>query len=233
MESSQELKDLSKSFCSAQAEFSAIPLDSTVKVALKSGGSYTFGYASLPNILSAVKPVLFKHGLAITQFVGKGDLVTRLIHASGQFISETTELPFREAMTMQERGSVISYMRRYTIVCLLGIVGDEDDDANGADGNGFQKAAAPAKATPPPPPSPPPAPKTSKADVNAKPPSQRLADMEALATKAGPEKLNKFYGIVNVWCKLNDKDATKLTEDDIDALLKHIAGLKPVTKKSA
>jgi len=41
--------------------------------------------------------------------------------------------------TMQEIGSRISYLKRYSLTALLGIVGEEDDDANIADGNTYQK----------------------------------------------------------------------------------------------
>jgi hypothetical protein len=41
-------------------------------------------------------------------------------------------------------GSVITYLRRYTSCALLGVTGDEDDDASAADGHSIALQASPA-----------------------------------------------------------------------------------------
>ena len=89
-------------------------------------------YASLTNILDAVSIPLAECGLAVTQFpTGSDGLTTLLIHAeSGEFISSTYEMVGLKN-TPQERGSLISYQRRYAITSVLNLnISDEDDDAN-------------------------------------------------------------------------------------------------------
>jgi len=89
-------------------------------------------YASLTNILDAVSIPLAECGLAVTQFpTGQDGLTTLLIHAeSGEFISSTYEMVGLKN-TPQERGSLISYQRRYAITSVLNLnISDEDDDAN-------------------------------------------------------------------------------------------------------
>jgi hypothetical protein len=53
-------------------------------------------------------------------------LQTILTHSSGQWIS--SELPLQVFEKVQQLGSEITYLRRYTLSSLLGIVTDDDDD---------------------------------------------------------------------------------------------------------
>ncbi len=54
-----------------------------------------------------------------------------LIHSSGQFISDDIMIPVVQS-TAQAIGSALTYGRRYGLSALVGIVSDEDDDANEA-----------------------------------------------------------------------------------------------------
>ena len=132
---------ISKAFVAIQAELPQIVFDDTVSVTMKSGGRYSFKYASLPNIMQTIKPILTKYKTAICQLIGTGTITTRLIHESGECLESVSTLPFQSNMTNQEMGSVISYFRRYTIISMLGIVADEDEDGNIADGNHYAKPA--------------------------------------------------------------------------------------------
>lgn len=90
-------------------------------------------YADLHNVLSAVRPVLAKHGLAVTQVIDSSApgahsmLVTRLLHTSGESISSSVPLAVSKSGP-QEFGSVMSYLRRYSLMALCGIAGADDDD---------------------------------------------------------------------------------------------------------
>ena len=128
-----------KEIINALNEIPNITFDATVKVSTKSGGQYSFKYASLPHILNIVKPILAKHNLALYQSLNQDELSTVLMGANGSQINSTTKLHIPEGITCQEQGAIITYMRRYAIVCLLGIAADEDNDANEAVGNQFQK----------------------------------------------------------------------------------------------
>ena len=88
-------------------------------------------YASLDAILDAVRPVLKKHGLAISQEPlseeGKVGVVTRIIHTTGESTASTLMLPVQQN-TAQGFGSALTYARRYAVASVLGIAADDDDD---------------------------------------------------------------------------------------------------------
>jgi hypothetical protein len=99
-------------------------------------------YTPLAKVLEAVKPVLQKHGLAISQKtkteVVEGKIVvfvkTQILDESG-VVTETEwtglEVP-NDGNSAQKAGAVITYLRRYTLASILAIATDEDDDANSA-----------------------------------------------------------------------------------------------------
>jgi hypothetical protein len=128
MERSESISQLAKALAAAQGELRNAPLD-------KKNTHFGQRYASLGSITDTVRPVLAKHGLAVTQLSGTPDggkvsVSTVLLHSSGEYIRETMVVP--GGGNIQQAGSAITYMRRYALSALLGIVGDEDDDAEGA-----------------------------------------------------------------------------------------------------
>ena len=146
----------------AQGAFENPPKNRTVRVQMKTGGSYVFSYATLDAIIDSVRKPLSENGLAFIHQVsnepqGRYRLITTLMHASGQ--SLTIEIPMMIAeQSNQAFGSALSYAKRYSLCALLGVAADEDDDGNAADGN----SATPTPAKPSAPtaaPLPPPAPK--------------------------------------------------------------------------
>lgn len=131
LESFGSLAALNAALAKAQGEFPVITRDKEVTVKTRDAGSYTFRYAELGAILAAVRPVLSKHGLAITQPLEDGAIRTELRHADGGVVS--TRFPFpRVPESPQQLGSLITYLRRYCLVALLGIASDDDDDAGQA-----------------------------------------------------------------------------------------------------
>jgi ERF superfamily len=126
---SELINELAMSLVKAQAEFSAVPKGS-VNPFFKSK------YAGLPEVVQHTAPVLAKHGLAVSQFIthsedGTDSLLTYLIHESGQFIAYSMQLHLAKE-DMQSFGSACTYARRYSYMSCLGLVADEDDDANSA-----------------------------------------------------------------------------------------------------
>jgi hypothetical protein len=124
--------ELEKALVAAQADLQNPPKTSTARVPTKSGGSFSYTYAPLPEILDAVRPALFRHGLVLAQdVVGEGGYVgvsTHLIHESGErLISGPVMLP---ATDPQQAGAIITYLRRYSVCAILGIAADEDTDAS-------------------------------------------------------------------------------------------------------
>jgi len=104
-------------------------------------------YATLGDGLAVVRPVLSKHGLAIThqtRILNDGMvLLARLIHVSGEWLE--SEWPLGPLNMMpKERGSALTYARRYTLFSLVGIAGEDDDDGEAASeprGNGAKPIA--------------------------------------------------------------------------------------------
>ncbi len=139
---------------SAQADMPAIQKT-------KINPAFRSKYVSLDSLMSEVMPVLNRHGLIWVTLPGRdehGDpaLTYRLIHAqTGEAITGTMPLMLSKT-DPQGQGSAITYARRYSLMAVLGLVADEDDDGNSAsrrqpkgetgkrsNGNGDQKLATP------------------------------------------------------------------------------------------
>lgn len=104
-------------------------------------------YATLSAVLDQVRPVLAKHGLAVLQPVtnsqsGMLSVTTVILHTSGETIESTVSVPLDARI--QQIGAAITYLRRYSLSAMLGIVGEEDDDAESiAKGQRKSKPSAP------------------------------------------------------------------------------------------
>lgn len=96
---------------------------------------YKSKYLPLSTILKEINPILNANNFLLCQQPkiddhGREVLVTRLIHSSGEEINCTAPLKIREEKDRndpQKYGSALTYMRRYSIVAILGIVEDDDD----------------------------------------------------------------------------------------------------------
>lgn len=136
---SEQIDQLATALAGAQAKFPNPPRNREVTVQTNSGSSYKFKYATLDAVLDAIRAPMAEAGLAVVQTLaesegGKFRLQTRLMHKSGQWISSDQPL-FVERPGNQAFGSALTYARRYALTSMLGIAAEEDDDANGADGN--------------------------------------------------------------------------------------------------
>lgn len=123
--------DLFSALAAFQGKMPTVLKTKTANVPTKTGGSYRYSYADLAALTEAVMPVLSNHGLAFIALPRMGDhgyeLVGRLIHESGGTI-ESEGLPLY-GKTPQEIGSSLTYMRRYLLGCMTGVVTDDDTDA--------------------------------------------------------------------------------------------------------
>jgi len=123
---SESLNELVPALVKAQAEFTAIPKDST-------NPFFKSNYAGLPVVVEKASPILSRHDLAISQHIGNEDgldvLTTYLLHSSGQFIAHSMRLHLTKDDS-QGMGSATTYARRYSFMAVLGLVADDDDDGN-------------------------------------------------------------------------------------------------------
>ena len=126
MNKSESIIELAKALSNLQGKMVAVKKDAI-------NPFYKSKYATLDTIWEAIRKPLSENGLSIVQtmnLVGdKSILETTLYHISGEWISGTQLVnPVKD--DPQSLGSAISYARRYSLSAILGIVTDEDDDAN-------------------------------------------------------------------------------------------------------
>lgn len=146
MNKTDTIQKLSEALSKAQAEFPPVPFNA-VNPFLKNR------YADLGGIIQTAKPILAKHGLAVSQLAeGEGNttsVTTILMHSSGEWISSTISMDMeaeKGKSQAQAVGSVITYLRRYSLASILGLYADEDNDGN----KPVSHSITPAKVTPEP-----------------------------------------------------------------------------------
>lgn len=93
-------------------------------------------YADLGQVFQACKDALNENGLFVSQSTDYRDgvdvLVTRIYHGSGNHIESVTRIICAKPNDPQAFGSAMTYARRYALAGILGIITDDDDDAEGA-----------------------------------------------------------------------------------------------------
>jgi hypothetical protein len=101
------------------------------KIELNKKGNFGY-YADIGSCFSSIKPALLDNGINFSQPIIEQDgqlfLYTILRHTSGEFIKSRIELLRTADNNMQKLGGQITYARRYAILGIMGVVGDEDDD---------------------------------------------------------------------------------------------------------
>lgn len=98
---------------------------------------YKSKFVPLENVIEAIDDVAPKNGLSFTQWAlndekGRVGVATLLMHTSGEYIEYDPVFMNVEKNTPQGAGSLISYLKRYTLSAIFGITSDKDDDANQA-----------------------------------------------------------------------------------------------------
>lgn len=144
MTTSEQINELAAALAKAQAEMGGATKGSA-------NPFFKSKYADLSSVWDACREPLTKHGLAVVQmpsFSSTADgptvvtVETRLIHASGQFMSGAISAAPKDD-SPQAIGSVVTYLRRYALQSVVGVA-PEDDDAEAAQGRG-RVAQAPAE----------------------------------------------------------------------------------------
>ena len=131
METSESINELATALVKAKAAMKPA-LKSAINPAFARGGSPGSKYAKLEDCDEAASPALCDNGLVLMQGVHGDAFVARLVHSSGQWMQIRVPLPGDvHAMTVQQLGSMTTYLRRQTY-SLVGLVTDDDDDGNEA-----------------------------------------------------------------------------------------------------
>lgn len=136
VKTSQQVNELFDAIARAKAKFPVIEKTRVAEVPMKSGGKYSYSYADLADINSAITKPLSEEGLAVLQPMGviNGDhfVLTLITHKSGQWLQSSYRIDIDPDMGEQIKGSAITYSRRYALCATLGIVAEEDDDGAAA-----------------------------------------------------------------------------------------------------
>lgn len=129
---------LEQALVAAQTEMPAVEPDSV-------NPHFRSRYVSLDHLIAKTRPVLNRHGLAVTQepthIEGEPALRTTVVHVSGESRSSVMPLLLTKRDS-QGVGGALTYSRRYAWAALLGVSADEDDDGN-------QVSSGPPPADPP------------------------------------------------------------------------------------
>jgi hypothetical protein len=105
-------------------------------VILKETKGYGYNYADLPTIFKVINPLLKKNGLGFTQLLNGTTIETILFHVeTSETIKSVTDIPqdvkLKGMNDFQVFGSATTYIKRYSLSSILGIVTDLDNDASG------------------------------------------------------------------------------------------------------
>ena len=111
-----------------------------LKIAAKDAANPFFKskYADLASVWEACRDALSKNGLSVAQHTDGATvetmvMFTTLMHASGEWL--TGSYPIKPVkMDPQGIGAAITYARRYSLAAMVGVVSDEDDDAEASVG---------------------------------------------------------------------------------------------------
>ena len=124
MKTSENIKELLLCLSKAQKEISPV---------IKDGESHFSKYATLNSVLNEVNDKLLSSSLCLIQMCTHNGLTTRISHIdTGQWIEDTAIIDNIQN-DVQKYGSLITYLRRYSIKSLF-LMQDIDDDGDTANG---------------------------------------------------------------------------------------------------
>ena len=123
MQTSEQINELATALAKAQGQMGAAKKDAE-------NPFFKSKYADLGSVINAIKGPLSDNGLSYTQFpIREGEaagVVTRLLHASGQWMESEYTLPLAK-FDSQAVGSAFTYARRYALQAIAGIPAGDDD----------------------------------------------------------------------------------------------------------
>lgn len=145
MNKSESIAEIAKALSAFQGE---------VKQPLKDKDNPFFKskYVPLENVVEAITEISSKHGLSFLQYPvsqeNKVGVITMLMHSSGEFIETDPIFATPSKQDAQGAGSVITYLKRYSLSAVFGITSDQDDDGNNASGLNQQQKPNPSQSKP-------------------------------------------------------------------------------------
>lgn len=121
------MKNIYKAIANLQQEIEVIHKDTT---------GFNYSYADLPAVLKVLNPAMKKNGLGFYQAINNAQLKTVIFDVeSSETIESNIDIPqgvqLAKMNEFQVLGSAITYIRRYALSSMLGLVTDKDTDAQG------------------------------------------------------------------------------------------------------
>lgn len=204
MRTSENIADLAAALATAQGQYGTAAKDAV-------NPHFKNRYASLVSIFDACLPALNANGVAVIQGTslavpGAVTVITRLQHSSGQWIETEVTLPVSKA-DAQGVGSAITYGRRYGLQSAVGIVAEEDDDANAATGS--PRSPEPARQQP----KAAPAPKAAPKDSMTKECKDFSAKLEKTYGDLGFESVGDAKRAANAWFQARGLNIKECSND--------------------
>lgn len=120
-----------------QAECPVIPRSKSAKIATSGGSGFGYNYADLEDIVTAIRPILHRHGLSYdwdSEFSDQEVVCKcKLMHIDGHAETKTFRGPTESRAGMsaiQKHGAALTYAERQSLKQALGLVtGEPDTDA--------------------------------------------------------------------------------------------------------
>ncbi len=137
---SPEISKFAQAFCKAQSEMGHAARN-------EENPFFKSSYADLASVLDVARGPLTKNGIMFTQSAStdgaKITVRTKLIHSRGEWMQSPGTSATAKDVDPQAVGSVITYLRRYSLSTMLCIATEDDD---GERGQGRQPSNSQAKA---------------------------------------------------------------------------------------
>ena len=128
-----------KAYHEAMAQFHAneITITKDKHVSFKTDkGTTEYNHATLGNVVKTIKPLLGSYGLSSSWEPARSEggrvvVTCRVTHKQGHTESVTLDGPLDDSgrkNNLQSLGSTITYLQRYTLLAILGLATEEEDD---------------------------------------------------------------------------------------------------------
>lgn len=132
MEHSESIKELATALSKAQGEIQGVKKEAENK-------ELSTSYSDLNSVWETIRDPFAKYGLAVIQAPDSTGIETLIAHESGQWIKSRINYPTdkiksdKKINALQQLGSIITYLRRYSLSAMSGVAAKDDD------GQGFNQ----------------------------------------------------------------------------------------------
>jgi ERF superfamily len=132
LRSSPTIAAVATALSKAQAAFPPLTKDRLAEIETRSGGRFSYGYVDLSSVIAAIRAPLAQNEIAVVQAVALRDhhivVETTLAHSSGEWLSSELAHQVADGADPRSVGSLVTYLRRFSLVAMVAVAAGEDDD---------------------------------------------------------------------------------------------------------